>query len=516
MMRFFLPVQLSSRYITDRYLPDKAIDLVDEAASALRLTLENKPDELEDADKHIRRLEIEKEALKNESGKKSNVRVKEIDNEVAELKEKTRELELKWSNERENIKDSKEIKHDLEKLRLEAENAEMRGDLTKAAEIRYGTIPSRAKELQTLENKLRKMQRDRKVLREEVTEEDVAAVVARWTGVPVARMLEEESEKLAHMENDLRKRVVGQDSAIKKIAEAVKRSRAGIGDPDRPIGSFMFLGPTGVGKTELARTLAEFMFNDEKAIIRVDMSEYMERHAVSKLIGSPPGYVGHDEAGALTEAVRHRPYAIILFDEIEKAHPEVFNVLLQVLDNGRLTDSKGRVVNFKNTVIIMTSNIGSEQFSKMQSIGFNNGEKGAQEASVRDRVVSSLKKRFRPEFINRLDEIIVFNLLKPEVIKSIVDIQLGQVFERLADKGMVLTVTEEAKELLAKEGYDPQYGARPLRRLIQTKVLNPVAEMMIAKTVGDKSQIEVGEKDGEIVVGKRSRARSRRVKAGAK
>lgn len=509
-------VQLSSRYITDRHLPDKAIDLVDEAASALRLTLENKPDELEDADKKIRRFEIEKESLKGEQGKKAVARVKEINESIAELKEKTRELELKWSNERETINSIKELKHELERSRLDAENAELRGDLTKAAEIRYGTVPVKNKELTTLENKLQKLQRDRKVLREEVTEEDVASVVARWTGVPVSRMLEEETEKLASMEEYLRGRVVGQDNAIKKVAEAVKRSRAGIGDPDRPIGSFMFLGPTGVGKTELARTLAEFMFNDEKAIIRVDMSEYMERHAVSKLIGSPPGYVGHDEAGALTEAVRHRPYSIVLFDEIEKAHPEVFNILLQVLDNGRLTDSKGRVVNFKNTVIIMTSNIGSEHFAKMQSIGFNNGELASEEASVRDRVVGSLKNRFRPEFINRLDEIVVFNLLQPEVIRNIVDIQLEHVAVRLQEKGIALSVTETARDLLAKDGYDKQYGARPLRRLIQTKILNPIAEMIISRSVGEKAYIEVAEKNGEIIVQKLARARVSRSKVNTK
>ncbi|MDP3955937.1 MAG: AAA family ATPase [bacterium] len=509
-------VTLSSRYITDRYLPDKAIDLIDEAASALRLNLENKPAELDDADRVIRRLEIEKESLKGEKAKKATARLKEIESQISELKEKTRELELKWSNERENIEESKELKHKLESLRLAAENAELKGDLTKAAEIRYGSIPSKEKELSVLENKLRKLQRDRKVLREEVGEEDVATVVARWTGVPVLRMLEEESEKLSNMSTQLKKRVVGQDIAIEKITEAVKRSRAGIGDPDRPIGSFMFLGPTGVGKTELARTLADFMFDDDKAIIRVDMSEYMERHSVSKLIGSPPGYIGHDEAGVLTEAVRHRPYAVILFDEIEKAHPEVFNILLQVLDNGRLTDSKGRVVNFKNTVIILTSNIGSEQFEKMQQIGFSDGDGAQEEKSIQGRVVDSLKDRFRPEFINRLDEIVVFNLLKPEVIKNIVDIQLSHIHARLLEKGIDVRITESAKELLAKDGYDKQYGARPLKRLIQSKILNPVAEMMIAKSFKDKSTVLVDEKDGQIVVSKGSRTRVVRERTGVK
>ncbi|MBI1975753.1 MAG: AAA family ATPase [Candidatus Vogelbacteria bacterium] len=493
-------VALASRYITDRFLPDKAIDLVDEAASALRLQLENKPALLENTDRQIRRLEIEKEALKNETkSRRASTRLKAIEKEVAELREKTRELELKWKNERDSIVDMRALKQSLEELRLDAENAEMHADLSRAAEIRYGKIPEKERELTGVQDRLRKLQRSRQVLREEVSEEDIAGVVSRWTRIPVARMIEEESQKLSRMEDTLRSRVVGQDEAIKKISDAVKRSRAGISDPDRPIGSFMFLGPTGVGKTELARALAEFMFNDEKAIIRVDMSEYMERHAISKLIGSPPGYVGYDESGSLTESVRHRPYSIILFDEIEKAHPEVFNILLQVLDNGRLTDSKGRVVNFKNAVIILTSNIGSEHFNKMQKIGFDSGSDDTQDA-IREKITDSLKNHFRPEFLNRLDEIVVFNMLGRDIIKTIVEIQIAEVAKRLRTKEISLTVMPSALEWIAREGYSAQYGARPIRRLIQSRILNPLAEMLVAKTAPEQANILVEVKDNDLAI----------------
>ncbi|MBP6904865.1 MAG: AAA family ATPase, partial [Candidatus Pacebacteria bacterium] len=369
-------VTLSTRYITNRFLPDKAIDLLDEASSALRMTLENKPVVLEEAHRKIMRLEIEREALRKDIEAESGVkvakdRIKDIEAEIANVNEKTKELEMKWKNEKTTLQDIGKIKKDLETLRIEAEGAENRADLGRAAEIRYGHIPMLQKELEAKSAKLKKLQKTRRVLKEEITEEDIAEVVARWTGVPLTKMLEEEREKLVHMEAELNKRVVGQSEAIEKIANVIRRNRAGIGDPNRPIGSFLFLGPTGVGKTELTKTLAEFMFNDDKALIRVDMSEYMERHSVSKLIGSPPGYVGHDEAGQLTESVRHRPYSVVLFDEVEKAHPEVFNVLLQVLDEGHLRDAKGRLVNFKNTVIIMTSNIGSQFIEKMETIGFH-------------------------------------------------------------------------------------------------------------------------------------------------
>ena len=500
-------VQFSSRYIADRFLPDKAIDLIDEAASALRLQLENKPAALEDSDRKVMRLEIEKEALKKEivsggtsESKSAKTRIRAIDKEIGEVKEKTADLLERWKGEREGMVDTRALKKELETLRRDAETAEMKADLTTAAEIRYGRIPEKEKALAATEAKLKKTQGTERLLKEEVTDEDIAGVVAKWTGIPVYRMVEEESHKLARMEEELGKRVLGQNDAIKRISEAVKRSRAGVGDPDRPIGSFIFLGPTGVGKTELARSVAEFMFNDEKAIIRIDMSEYMERHAVSKLIGSPPGYVGYDEAGQLTEAVRHRPYSIVLFDEIEKAHPEVFNILLQVLDNGRLTDSKGRAVNFKNTVIILTSNIGSEHISKMESIGFSNSSAEQDYSHAKDKIRDTLKQHFRPEFLNRLDDIIVFDVLSPEVIKNIVKVQIGYVEKRLAGKNIKLSVSPAALDLLAKEGYDPHYGARPLKRTIQTKVLNPVAEMIITKGISGGETVAVDVKDGVIVL----------------
>jgi ATP-dependent Clp protease ATP-binding subunit ClpB len=499
-------VNLSSRYITDRFLPDKAVDLIDEAASSLRISLETKPPVLEDAHRKIMRLEIEKEALKKEASgsskesKGAKVRTKKIDKEIADLKEKTRELELKWKNEKETLTDIKAIKKELESLRLEAEAAEAKADLTKAAEIRYSMIPSLEKELNTKNNRLKKLQKFRRILKEEITDSDIAEVVARWTGIPVTKMLEEEAEKLTRMEEQLRKRVVGQDNAISKIADAVKRSRAGIADPNRPIGSFIFLGPTGVGKTELTKALSEFMFNDEKSLIRVDMSEFMEKHSVSKIIGAPPGYVGHDEAGSLTETVRHRPYSVVLFDEIEKAHPEVFNILLQVLDNGRLTDAKGRTVNFKNTIIVLTSNIGSKYIDKMESIGFSDGDVKQDYSEAKERVMNSLKEHFRPEFLNRLDDIIMFDVLSPEAIKKIVEIQIGIVRDRLLGKDINLHVSSDVISYLAEEGYDPQYGARPLKRLIQNKILTPAASYMISSKVLSGGTISVNMKDGEIFI----------------
>lgn len=494
-------VNLSARYITDRFLPDKAIDLIDEAASALRLQLENKPDLLEDTHRKIMQLEVEKEALKQEinSDKNAKARIRKIDKDIANLKEKTHELELRWKNEKENINGIRNLKEQLEQFRIEAEQAELRGDLSRAAEIRYGRIPELRKDLAARESKLKKLQSSRRILKEDITEEDIAAVVAKWTGIPVHKMLEEEMAKLARMEDNLTKRVIGQDAAVKKIADAIKRSRAGLSDPDRPIGSFIFLGPTGVGKTELAKSVAEFMFNDEKSLIRIDMSEYMEKHSVSKLIGSPPGYVGYEDSGNLTEIVRHRPYSVLLFDEIEKAHPEVFNTLLQVLDNGRLTDSKGRVVNFKNTVIILTSNIGSEFATKMESIGFSDGKKGDYE-NAKEKIMESLKNHFRPEFLNRLDEIIVFDTLTKETIREIVLIQLDKVRERLTDKEIIMDVSAKAIDKIAAEGFDPHYGARPLKRVIQNKVLNPVAELILAGKIADKTKICVDVKGKELSI----------------
>lgn len=500
-------VNLSSRYITDRFLPDKAVDLIDEAASSLRISLENKPPVLEDAHRRIMRLEIEKEALKkeaaadNEAGKNAKARTRKIDKEIADLREKTREIEIKWKNEKELVVDIRAIKKELESSRLEAETAEMKADLALAAEIRYGRIPALEKDLTTKTIRLKKLQSSRRILKEDVSEQDIALVVARWTGIPVSKMLEEEAGKLAHIEEELEKRVVGQRDAIQKIADAVKRSRAGIADPNRPIGSFLFLGPTGVGKTELSKALAEFMFNDEKALIRVDMSEYMEKHSVSKIIGSPPGYVGHEESGNLTETVRHRPYSVLLFDEIEKAHPEVFNILLQVLDNGHLTDSKGRVVNFKNTVIILTSNIGSEHIDKMQAIGFNtNASDKANYADAKERVQNALKDFFRPEFLNRLDEIIIFDILSPEVIRKIVGIQIDIVKHRLTEKEITLEVSDPVLTYLAEKGYDTHYGARPLKRLIQNKILTPVASLMISQGVLKGGRVSVGMEKGEVSI----------------
>ncbi|MEN9337688.1 MAG: hypothetical protein RIQ41_2 [Candidatus Parcubacteria bacterium] len=481
-------VNLSTRYITSRFLPDKAIDLIDEAASSLRIALENKPPVLDEAHRKIMRLEIEKEALTKEimahdddDDTKTEKRIHDIEEEIANIKEKTHELELKWKNEKKTLTEMGEIKKSLESLRVEAENAELRADLTRVAEIRYGQIPELTRELNERIEKLKKLQKTRRILKEEITEEDIAQVVARWTGIPVSKMLEEEQEKLSRMEEELGKRVIGQREAVEKISGAVRRSRAGINDPHRPIGSFLFLGPTGVGKTELTKALATFMFNDDKALIKVDMSEYMEKHSVSKLIGSPPGYVGYEESGQLTEAVRHRPYAVILFDEIEKAHPEVFNLLLQVLDEGRLTDSKGRVVNFKNTIIVMTSNIGSQYIQKMEQIGFTNHLAGSEYVQVKERVMEALKEFFKPEFLNRLDETIIFDVLSQEEIKKIVGLQITSLATRLAEKDLVLEMSEEAVAHIAEKSFDAHYGARPIKRYIQTHILNKIASLMLSK-----------------------------------
>lgn len=494
-------VNLSSRYISDRFLPDKTVDLIDEAASALKISLENMPPQLEETRRKIVRLEIEREALKKENSKDSKGRMQKIEKEIADLKESTSELELKWKNEKDTISDIKKIKKELEAARIEAEAAEAQADLSRAAEIRYGKIPNLEKDLETKNKRLKKLQSSRRILKEEITEQDIADVVARWTNIPVSRMMEEEARKLALMEENLKARLVGQDEAVKKIADTIKRSRAGIADPNRPIGSFMFLGPTGVGKTELTKALAEFLFNDEKALIRVDMSEFMEKHSVSKLIGSPPGYVGHDEGGGLTEMVRRRPYSVILFDEIEKAHPEVFNILLQVLDNGRLTDSKGRTVNFKNTVIIMTSNIGAQYIEKMEKIGFVNSQETTEKDNydqVKDKVMGSLKDYFRPEFLNRVDDIILFDILSKDSIEKIVKIQTDIVISRLLEKDIHLTVSSSVLAYLAKEGYNPHYGARPLKRLIQNKILTPVANLIISQGVIKGGSIAVDMKNGEF------------------
>ncbi len=502
-------VNLSTRYITNRYLPDKAVDLIDEASSSLRIALENKPQILEDAHRKIMRFEIEKEALvkemassnpKSEIAKKAHSRIKDIDKEISNLKEKTHEIELKWKNEKETVSDIRSIKKELEALRIEGENAELRSDLARAAEIRYGEIPDLKKNLDLKLIKLKKLQKSRRILKEEITAEDIASVVAMWTGIPVSKMLEEEREKLSKMEDSLKSRVIGQDEAIVKISNVIRRNRAGMGDPNKPIGSFIFLGPTGVGKTELTKALASFLFDDDKSLIRVDMSEYMERHSVSKLIGSPPGYVGYDESGNLTEAVRHRPYSVILFDEIEKAHPEVFNILLQVLDEGRLTDAKGRVVNFKNTVIILTSNIGSQFIEKMETLGFTNNSKKDEYTQTKEKVLGALKDHFRPEFLNRLDDVIVFDILSIGAIRHIVDLKINIVRERLQLKEIGFDISDEALNYLAHEGYNPHYGARPLNRLIEEKILNKVANFIISNGVKKGDVVYVSVKEKELII----------------
>lgn len=506
-------VNLSSRYITNRYLPDKAVDLIDEAASSLKISLENKPAPLEEAHRKIMRLEVEKEALAKdvEAGlATAQERLNKINQEIADLKEGTHELELKWTNEKNILTTIAKLKEDLEALKLEADQAQVDADLGKVAEIIYGKIPVTEKEIEKASKKLLRIQKKNRILREEVNDEDIARVVAKWTGVPVTRMLKEETTKLAEMEQELKARVKGQDEAIEKISHAIRRSRVGIGDPKRPIGSFIFLGPTGVGKTELTKALTEFMFDDEKALIRVDMSEYMEKHSVSKLIGSPPGYVGHNEAGTFTEAVRHRPYSVVLFDEIEKAHPEIFNILLQVLDDGRLTDGKGRTVDFKNTIIIMTSNLGSEHIQKMQTIGFtdSNHEKNYQE--TKSRVMESLKDFFRPEFLNRLDDIIVFDTLAESIIADIVENQLQLVEERMSSKDLKFKYSKKVLKYLAEKGFDPQYGARPLKRLIQNEILNLVALEMVKQHINAGDTVKLDVKDDKIIIAKSATKRSKR------
>ena len=497
-------------------MPDKAVDLIDEAASALRLDLESMPSELEALRRESTRLEIERASLKKDNGSNAveQRRLRGIERDLKKTQAHREELEAAWRNERGLITRIHETKRDIEHLRQEADNAERAADFTKVAELRYGRIPALEKDLAALEADLAKHQTTRRMVREEVTDEDIAHVVSRWSGVPVSRMLETEAQKLLRMSEALCKRVVGQHEAVDEVAQAVLRARAGIAEEDHPIGSFMFLGPTGVGKTELARALAEFLFNDEKALIRLDMSEYMEKHSVAKFIGSPPGYVGYEEGGQLTELIRHRPYAVVLFDEIEKAHPEVFNMLLQVLDNGRLTDAKGRAVNFKNTIIIMTSNVGSDVLAEMEHLGFMTGNKEKiwenEKERMRERILGSLKRRFRPEFLNRLDGIIIFNALRIEDLAHIVDIQLAAVSDRLKKKNITLFFTEAVKTFLAKEGHDEHYGARPLKRLIQNKILNPLAELLVRRQKHASQTITVDISAGKIILngGRRAGAQS--------
>jgi ATP-dependent Clp protease ATP-binding subunit ClpB len=480
---------LSHRYITDRYLPDKAIDLVDEAASRLRIEIDSRPQEIDEIERKIMQLEIERQALKKEKDQASQERLKEIEDEINAHRKKLEELKVHWEKERELIKKIREIKEKIEQAKIDEQKAEREGNLEKVAEIRYGIITQLNKELEEYNQKLAEVQKDRKILKEEVDEEDIAEIVSSWTGIPVAKLMEGETEKLLKIEERLKTRVVGQDSAISAVANAIRRARAGISDPKRPIGSFIFLGPTGVGKTELARSLAWFLFDDENAMVRIDMSEYMERHSVSRLIGAPPGYVGYEEGGQLTEAVRRRPYSVILLDEIEKAHHDVFNILLQVLDDGRLTDGQGRVVNFRNTIIIMTSNIGSEWIMEYQ-----NRDRELLERKINE----ALRRHFRPEFLNRVDEIIIFNALGKEEIMQIIDIQINNLNNRLADKGISVELTHSAKEFLSQVGFDPHFGARPLKRAIQRHIENPLAQEIIAGKIKEGEKVIVDYKDGRI------------------
>ncbi len=495
-------VQLSSRYITPRFLPDKAIDLIDEAASSLSLEIGSTPFSVVEIEKKIRTLELEKEAIRKEyyDNTKSDdktllkQRLKELESELKKLKTKYKDISSLWQKEKEIFNFISKIKKEIEDSKREAQEEERNGNLEKVAEIIYGKIPQLEKDLKNKGRALNRIPSKSRFLREEVTSEDIARVVSHWTGIPVTEMLEDESKKLARMEEVLAKRVVGQEEAIQAISRAIRRARAGISEEDRPIGSFMFLGPTGVGKTELARALSEFMFSDERAMIRIDMSEYMEKHSVARLIGSPPGYVGYEEGGQLTEVVKHRPYSLILFDEIEKAHPEVFNILLQILDNGRLTDGKGRTVNFKNTIIIMTSNLGGEYIREMASLGFNYAkanEMKTQKENLKVKIFDALRDYFRPEFLNRIDEIIIFNPLMPKDIEKIVNLQIEKVANRLLGKDIKLELTKEAKSYLAKKGYDPNYGARPLKRLIEKEILDLLAEKIINNEIKGKQKVIV-------------------------
>ncbi len=487
-------VNLSARYITDRFLPDKAIDLIDEAAAARRLESDSIPAEIEKIRKEITRLEVEKSALSKESSKKTPARLREISDELKKLKNENTKLSAKWESEKKSISGSHDLRKKIEDLRREAELAEREGNFDKVAEIRYGALPKAEKEYSKGENFLASGGKSRKFIKEMVDEEDIASVVSNWTGIPVAKMLESEVKKLSRIEEELGKRVIGQEEALSAVARALRRSRVGLADEDRPSGSFMFLGPTGVGKTELARALASFMFNDEKALIRVDMSEYMERHTVARLIGSPPGYVGHEEGGQLTETVRHRPYSLILFDEIEKAHPEVFNILLQVLDNGRLTDGKGKTVNFRNTVIILTSNVGGAYFKEMSALGFQGGvsrEVEDKEETLRERIMESLRETFKPEFLNRLDETIIFKSLTPKDIEKIVAIQLAEVEKRLAVRGITLNVKPDVRSYVVKNGFDPDYGARPIKRMIQKVIVDALADKMVRGLLKDGKEVTI-------------------------
>ena len=473
---------LSNRYISDRFLPDKAIDLIDESASKLRIEMDSLPTEIDEVNRKIVQLEIEREALKREKDKASKERLEKVKRELAEIKEESADMKVHWEKEKEIIKKIQELQEQLENTRLEEQKAEREGNLEKVAQIRYSTLIQLQEQLDKESNNLNEIQSGQKMLKEDVDAEDIADVVAKWTGIPVSKMLEGELEKLVSMEARIKKRVVGQDEAINAVSNAVRRSRSGLQDPNRPLGSFIFLGPTGVGKTELGRALAEFLFDDEQAMVRIDMSEFMEKHSVARLIGAPPGYVGYEEGGYLTEAIRRKPYSVILLDEIEKAHPEVFNILLQILDDGRLTDGHGRTVDFKNTLIIMTSNLGSQWIQDLREKDYDEMQK---------RVMEIVRSTFKPEFLNRVDEIIIFHSLSKEEIKKIIEIQLIYLNKRLAEKKLSITLTESAKELLVEQGFDPMYGARLLKRTIQRKIQDPLALKLLEGNFSDGNTIEI-------------------------
>lgn len=471
---------LSARYITDRFLPDKAIDLVDEAASKLRIEIDSMPTELDTVERKIMQLEIEKQAVKKDTDSTSKERLANIESEIEKLKNSSSSMKVHWQKEKESIAKIRKLKETVEQLKIDEQKAERNGELNTVAEIRYGKIPNIQEELEKENKKLHSLQKEKKMLKEEVDDDDIASVVSKWTGIPVSRMLEGEMKKLLEMEDRLHKRVIGQDDAVIAISNAVRRSRSGIADPNKPMGSFIFLGPTGVGKTELAKALAELLFDDEKNIVRIDMSEYMEKHAVSKLIGAPPGYIGFEEGGQLTEAVRRRPYSVVLFDEIEKAHPEVFNIMLQLLDDGRLTDSRGRTISFKNTVIIMTSNIGSQWIQESSDY-----------SEMKKKVDETLHSHFKPEFLNRIDETIIFRRLEKEDLRKIIDIQLNAIANRLNERKITLTLTDKAKDFISEQGYEPAFGARPLKRALQTYILNPLSSKLIAGEFSEGTNIKV-------------------------
>jgi ATP-dependent Clp protease ATP-binding subunit ClpB len=500
---------LSHRYITDRFLPDKAIDLIDEAAARLRMEIDSMPAELDEVERRIMQLEIEREALKKETDQASKERLQKLEKELADLKEQKGGLAAHWQQEKDAIQAIRKLREELEQVRIEVERTQRSGDYTKASELQYGKIPDLERQIKEQETRLGQLQKDKRMLKEEVDEEDIAEVVSRWTGVPVSRLMEGEIQKLLKMEERLHQRVVGQDEAIGAVANAIRRARAGLQDPNRPLGSFIFLGPTGVGKTELARALAEFLFDDEHAMIRIDMSEYQEKHTVSRLIGAPPGYVGYEESGQLTEAVRRRPYCVVLFDEIEKAHPEVLNVMLQLLDDGRLTDGKGRTVDFKNAVIIMTSNVGSAfiaEAAAAATLARDKSDDEIMDEGVRRQVLEALRASFRPEFLNRVDDIIVFHPLGRGHIREIIDIQLRQLMKRLAERKITVELTDRAKDLLIAEGYDPIYGARPLKRTIQREILDQLAMRVLQGTFREGDVIRVDASGGRLAFEKAANA----------